>query len=81
MVLPHYHFLSEWYQAVILTIDETFSHLSTKITTENSKNTLELRDKIFTEKLKMLHKKFVVFQIVKASGNVAFVFQRHYTQI
>ena len=55
--------------------------------TENSKNTLGLKEKIITEELKLLRNKFVIISskdVVssdKASGNVAFVRQRHSAQI
>ena len=44
-------------------------------------NTLRLKNKIVMEELKRLHNKFVVVAIGKASGNVAFVCQRHYAQV
>ena len=46
------------------------SHLSTKLTTENSKNTLKLKGKITTEELQMLHNKLWIMD--KATGNFGF---------
>ena len=54
-------------------IAEKISHLSAKITKENTKRQLKV-----IEELKLLHNKFVVVSIDKASGNVASVFQKHY---
>ena len=68
-------------RTVISALDEKISHLSIKLATGNSKNTLGLRDEIITEELKMLQNKFVVAPIDKASGNVTFVCQRHYVQV
>ena len=58
-------------------ITEKTSHLSAKLTTKNSKNLLKLKDEIITEKLKMLHNKFAVAPVDKASGNVVFACQKH----
>lgn len=68
---------SELKQAVMPAITEKISHLSAKLTTKNGKNLLKLKDEIITEKLKMLHNKFAVVPVDKASGNVAFVCQKH----
>ena len=54
---------------MILAINEN-SHLSTKLTTENSKNTLKLKGKIITKELQMLHNKLWIMD--KASGNFYF---------
>ena len=40
-----------------------------------------LRNKIITEELRIIHNKFVVVSIDKASGNFAFVCQRPYSQV
>ena len=48
-------------------IDEKSNHLSTKITTDKSQNTLKLRDEMITEELKMLHNEFFVVPNDKAS--------------
>ena len=66
---------------MISATDEKISHLSTKLTTKNSKNILRLRDEKITEELRVLHNKFAVVSIDKASGNVAIVCQRHYNQL
>ena len=42
---------SEWKQTVASIIDEKISHVSTKLTTENNKNKLGLKDKRITEEL------------------------------
>ena len=55
--------------------------ISTKLTTENTKNRLGLWDNLITEELKMLHKKFFVASTDKVSGNVAFVSQKDYDQV
>ena len=60
---------------------EKISHHLTKLTTKRSKNTLKLKDEIITDELKLLHDKFVVVPIDKASGNDAFVCQKHYVQV
>ena len=80
MLLQHRPFLNgskPWYQQLI----KKTCHLSTKLTTENSENTFKLKDKIITEQLIILHNKCVATLIEKASGNVAFVYQRLYTQV
>ena len=64
---------SEWKQAVSSAIDEKVSCILTKRTKENSRNTLRLRDQVFTEQL--LHNKFVVAAIDKDSIIVAFFFK------
>ena len=46
------------------------SHLSTKLKTEKSKNTLKLKGKIITEELPMLHNKLWIMD--KATGNFYF---------
>ena len=79
MVLQHRHFY-KWKQAVISAIDKITSHLSTKLTTENSENTLKLKDKIIADKLKILYNKCVAILIITDSGNIDFVCQRLYTQ-
>ena len=56
-------------------------NLSTKVATEERKNLLKLKDALFSEEIKTLHNKFIVVPIDKASGNVAFVLQRHYAQV
>ena len=66
---------------MISAIDEKISHISTKVTTEKSKITLILKNKIITEESKILHNKFVAFPIDKYDGNVDFVCQRHYAQV
>ena len=66
MALPSHHFGGK------------ISHLSTKLITKNSKNKLGLADKIINEELKLLHNKFIVLPMDKASGNVTFICQRHF---
>ena len=46
-------------------IHEKISHLSTRQTTENNKNTLELRNEIVNEELKLFHNKVGVVPIYK----------------
>ena len=46
---------------------------SSKLATENSKNTLKLKDEIITEEFKKLNIKFSVVHVDNASGNVAFL--------
>ena len=70
---------SEWKQAVSSAIDEKVSCILTKLTKENSRNTLRPRDQVFTEQL--LHNKFFVAAIDKDSIIVAFFCQRHYAQV
>ena len=47
----------------LLVIHEKISHLSTKQTTENNKNTLELRNEIANKELKLFHNKVGVVPI------------------
>ena len=54
---------------MILAINEN-SQFSTKLTTENSKNTLKLKGKIITKELQMLHNKLWIMD--KATGNFYF---------
>ena len=70
---------SEWKQAVSSAIDEKVSCILTKLTKENSRNTLRPRDQVFTEQL--LHNKFFVAAIDKDSIIAAFFCQRHYAQV
>ena len=42
---------------------------------------MRLKDEIISKELRFLHNKFVVVSIDKASGNVAFVCQRHSDQV
>ena len=70
---------SEWKQALSSAIDEKVSCILTKLTKENSGNTLILRVQVFTEQL--LHNKFIVSAIDKDSIIVAFFCQRHYAQV
>ena len=70
-VLLNHHFPNGNKQ-VILAMDEKICHLSTKLGTENVK-TLRLKKKIITQESKMLHNKFVVVSIDKASGYSASV--------
>ena len=70
---------SEWKQALSSAIYEKVSCILTKLTKENSGNTLILRVQVFTEQL--LHNKFVVSAIDKDSIFVAFFCQRHYAQV
>ena len=62
-------------------IHEKISHLSTKQTTENNKNTLELRNETVNEELKLFHNKVGVVPIYKVSGNVPSVCRRHHAQV
>ena len=64
---------------MISATDEKVSHISTKLITENSKNTLKVKDNIINEKLKMLQNKFII--VPKASDNVVFLYQTHYAQV
>ena len=73
--------LSQWKQTAISATNKEINHLTTKLTTKNIKNKLGLKDKIVTEKLKLLHNQFVVVSIDHVSGNVAFFCQRHYAQV
>ena len=66
---------------MISAIDEQISHLSNRVTTEKSIYTLKLKDEIIIEELKRLHNKSVVVPIEKARGNIASVWQSHYTQV
>ena len=66
--------------AVISEIDEKPAIYQPK-EKQNSKNTLELRDKIITEELLLLHNKFVFVPIDKASSYVHFVCQRQFAQV
>lgn len=66
---------------MISAIYEKNSHLSTKRKTENSKNTLELKAKIITAELILLHNKFAFVSINEASSIVHFVCQRNYAQV
>ena len=59
----------EWKQTVTSAINEKTKQ-PTKLTTENSKNTLKLKDEIITEEFKMLNIKFGVAPIDNASGNI-----------
>ena len=54
-------------------VHEKFSHLSTKVTPEKSKNTLKPTDTEIAEELKMLHCQTAAVPIHKARGNLAFV--------
>ena len=71
---------TEWKQSAISAIDEKISNLSTKRIRKNGKNSLERKDEIINEKLKLLHKKYVVVPTETVSGNVSFACQSHYTQ-
>ena len=66
---------------MISATDEKVTHISTKLITENSKNTLKVKDNIINEKLKMLQNKFIIVPIDKASDNVVFLYQTHYAQV
>ena len=65
-------------KAVISTTDEKSSNHSIKLTTQNTKTKLKLKDEINHWKLKMLPSKSVVVPTDKTSGNVAFICQRNY---
>ena len=65
--------LHEWKQTVISPLNEEINHQSTKLTTEDCKNPLKLKDEIIAQALKILNVKFVVVSIDKTSGNVVFV--------
>ena len=56
---------SERKQVLISAIDEQVSHLSAKLTTEKSNNTLQLKDKIITEELKKLHNKLFLSILIR----------------
>ena len=71
----------EWKQAVASAIDEKRGLVSNKLTTENRKNTLKLKDKITTEELKMLLNKFGVTPIDKIVSSAGFVCQKHWAKI
>ena len=58
-------------------IDEKRGLVSNKLTTENRKNTLKLKDKITTEELKMLLNNFGVTPIDKIVSSAGFVCQKH----
>ena len=66
---------------MISAVHEKFSHLSTKVTPEKSKNTLKPKDTEIAEELKMLHCQTAAVPIHKARGNLAFVCWRHYAQV
>ena len=65
---------------MISAIHEKISHLSNELTARKSKHTLKVKNKIITEKQKILHNNAVV-PIDKSSGNAAFVCKRHYVQV
>ena len=65
----------EWKKAVISASNEKIIHLTTKLKTENIKNTLGLRDKATTEELKLLRNKFVVVPIDEAGSIVPLSFK------
>ena len=64
-----------WYQQ----LGKKNSHFSTKLATENGKNTFGLRNEIIIEELKISHNKTLVDPIDKTSGNVIFVYPNHCT--
>ena len=66
---------------MISAVHEKFSHLSTKVTPEKSKNTVKPKDTEIAEELKMLHCQTAAVPIHKARGNLAFVCWRHYAQV
>ena len=63
----------EWKQTVISAINEKIKQ-SAKLTTENSKDTLKLKDEIITGGFKTLNVKFGVDPIDNASGNIVFFY-------
>ena len=70
---------SEWKQQVLTKVDERIQHLSKQSTTTSNKQVL--KDKNIIKDLQTLHNKFVIVPIDKASGNVAFICQRHYANV
>lgn len=55
--------------------NEKIIHLTTKLKTENIKNTLGLRDEATTKELKLLRNKFVVVPIDEAGSIVPLSFK------
>ena len=77
--MPHY-FCSgnkRWNQQIM----KKNRHWSTKLTTENNKNRIKLKDEIINEEFKKLNIEFSVVHIGNASGNAVCVYWRHYAYV
>ena len=69
----------EWKTTVILKVDDKITELINKNHSVNKRQLL--KETSVLKDLQELHKKFVVVPIDKASGNVAFICQRHYANV